>query len=540
MTSSINPNNIDGNYPVAGVPNNTQGFRDNFTNIQTNFQYASDEITELQNKSVLKAAITGSTLDNNMNDNLIYAVKLQDVSWTLVNVTATSGTIPIDYSAGEYQQINTTGSVSVNFTNWPESGSVGSMKVAFNITNTAYTVTFPAAVSQGLYGIEGISPGTAGVSNTITFSNTGNYAFEFITPDGGATIWIFDLSRPMNRFNAPVIIDSTANSTSTTSGSLQVAGGVGVLGNVNIGGNLVTYTSTGNIAFSAMTTGFVSLNVPSVPGNVGGALNIVGSANDSYQPVLNTGSMLHVTGNDGVSSRVTIDAFGTSVSPVFTVRNARGTAASPTATQSGDILARYTFSGWGTTGYVLDTGNIAPTGIDAVALQTFTDSVSGSALKFYTAPIGSKVKTLSANVTANVTTFPANVSATGNVIVSGSAGVALVDGGTVGYGTGSGGTVTQGGNKSTGVTLNKPSGEITMAATNLAAAASVSFTLTNSTIGARDVMIINLVGGGTVGAYFFGANCTTGSAVVTVSNRTAGTLGEALVLRYVVIKGSVT
>ena len=69
MTSSINPNNIDGNYPVAGQPNNTQGMRDNFTNIKTNFQYAEDEITDLQSKVVLKQALTGTTLDNNMNDN---------------------------------------------------------------------------------------------------------------------------------------------------------------------------------------------------------------------------------------------------------------------------------------------------------------------------------------------------------------------------------------------------------------------------------------------------------------------------------------
>ena len=55
MTSQINPNNIDGNYPVAGQPNNTQGMRDNFTNTKTNFQYAEDEINDLQSKAILKS-----------------------------------------------------------------------------------------------------------------------------------------------------------------------------------------------------------------------------------------------------------------------------------------------------------------------------------------------------------------------------------------------------------------------------------------------------------------------------------------------------
>ena len=38
MTSAINPNNIDSAYPVAGQDNDSQGFRDNFTNIKTNFE----------------------------------------------------------------------------------------------------------------------------------------------------------------------------------------------------------------------------------------------------------------------------------------------------------------------------------------------------------------------------------------------------------------------------------------------------------------------------------------------------------------------
>ena len=191
MTSQINPNNIDGNYPVAGVPNNTQGFRDNFTNTSTNFQYAADEITALQTNAVFKSALTGATLDNNMNDNLIYAVKLQDVSYTYVPITTTSGSVNVDYSAGQYQYVSTTGSISLNFSNWPTSGSAGIVQLAINITNTAYTVTLPAAVTLGIVGIQGIS------SNVITFDATGTYQFQFTTTDGGTTVTVYDLNRPL-------------------------------------------------------------------------------------------------------------------------------------------------------------------------------------------------------------------------------------------------------------------------------------------------------------------------------------------------------
>ena len=257
MTSAINPDNIDGNYPVAGVPNNTQGFRNNFTNTQTNFRFAAQEITDLQSKAILKAPLSGTTLDNNMNGNPITDVKLNDVSYTYLPVAATSGSIVIDYSAAAYQQINVFGNVSLSFTNWPAAGSAGTIRVGFNITNTAFTVTLPATVTQGIQAIEGVSPGTPGVSNTITFSEVGNYAFEFTSVDEGANIWVFDDSRPSPFFTNDVLIESNTVSTSASTGALVVEGGVGVAGNLNVAGNIV-----GNIQLTGVNvTGNVSANV---------------------------------------------------------------------------------------------------------------------------------------------------------------------------------------------------------------------------------------------------------------------------------------
>ena len=62
MTSNINPNNIDTTYPIAGQDNDSQGFRDNFTNVKTNFEYAETEIDDLQAKGIFKSALTGTTL----------------------------------------------------------------------------------------------------------------------------------------------------------------------------------------------------------------------------------------------------------------------------------------------------------------------------------------------------------------------------------------------------------------------------------------------------------------------------------------------
>ena len=109
----------------------------------------------------------------------------------------------------------------------------------------------------------------------------------------------------------------------------------------------------------------------------------------------------------------------------------------------------------------------------------------------------------------------------------------------IGYAAGAQGTVTQATNKGTGVTLNKSAGKITMNAASLAGGAAVTFTLTNSTISANDVVIVNVSGGGTAGAYWpYVSSMTTGSAVIGLWNSTGGPLAEAVVLNFAIIHGA--
>jgi len=106
-----------------------------------------------------------------------------------------------------------------------------------------------------------------------------------------------------------------------------------------------------------------------------------------------------------------------------------------------------------------------------------------------------------------------------------------------GYITGEGGTVTQAPSvKTNTVTLNKKCGRITMHNASLAAATTVTFTLTNSTIAATDLLVLNHVSGGTAGAYLLNAQAAAGSASINVRNVTAGALSEAIVIGFAVIK----
>lgn len=108
----------------------------------------------------------------------------------------------------------------------------------------------------------------------------------------------------------------------------------------------------------------------------------------------------------------------------------------------------------------------------------------------------------------------------------------------VGYGSGAGGTATQATSKSTGVTLNKICGEITMNNATLNRETAVSFTLTNSAIAATDVVVVNIKSGATANAYNVAVTAVAaGSCRIQLHNLLGGTdLSEAVVLNFAVIK----
>lgn len=109
----------------------------------------------------------------------------------------------------------------------------------------------------------------------------------------------------------------------------------------------------------------------------------------------------------------------------------------------------------------------------------------------------------------------------------------------IGYATGTGGTVTQATSKSTGCTLNKIVGAVTMNSAALADATTVSFQLTNSLIAAPDMVLAIHSSAGTGGAYLVWADRVgSGSCYINVRNVSGGSLSEAIVLTVMVLKGA--
>ncbi len=153
----------------------------------------------------------------------------------------------------------------------------------------------------------------------------------------------------------------------------------------------------------------------------------------------------------------------------------------------------------------------------AQAQSTVTNLTADLALK---APLASPAFTGTA-------TFAA-ITATGSITSTG---------GLIGYGAG--GVVTQATSKATAVTLNKPTGEITLNAAALAAGAIVTFTLNNSFVAVGDMILTAHHSGGTVGPYLINARVTgAGVASIAVRNTSAASLSEAIVVKFFVLKST--
>ena len=160
--------------------------------------------------------------------------------------------------------------------------------------------------------------------------------------------------------------------------------------------------------------------------------------------------------------------------------------------------------------------------------QTSIAGITGTLAQFNTAVTDADLApTASPTFTGTITA--AAIAASGNVSSSG---------GGIGYATGNGGTVTQATSKSTAVTCDKRVCSITLNNANLTAGSTATFTFNNSTVSAEDAIVCTHHATGTFAAYTINCRATgAGTASVAVRNNTSGTLGEAIVIKAVVLDG---
>ena len=179
--------------------------------------------------------------------------------------------------------------------------------------------------------------------------------------------------------------------------------------------------------------------------------------------------------------------------------------------------------------------NVAITG-GSISGVTFSGSFTGLTLVESTTLTGTTT-TNGGNLRLNGNTL-SSTNTDGNILLDPDGTGEIQHAAKAGYAVGTGGTVTQATSKSTGVTLNKVCGKITMHNAQLNRVTSVTFTLTNSFIAATDVVVVNIASGATAGAYTVTVEViAAGSCNISLHNLLTGSdLSEAVVLNFAVIK----
>jgi hypothetical protein len=352
------------------------------------------------------------------------------------------------------------------------------LSVNLFVPGSGFNITVPTPVSNDQWML--LQPAGTLATGTITLPlNTG-------VPDG-----------------TTVLITTTQEITSLTialNGASAIYGGVTFLG---------AGTATA-IRFYQPTNSWYQINADAVYGaNVQAFLATPSSANlrAAMTDETGTGSLVFATSPTLISP-----ALGTPTALVGT--NITGTAAGLTA---GNVTTNANL-----TGAITSVGNAASLGsfTSAQLLAALTDETGTGANVFANTP------TLVTPVIGAAT--GTSLSTTGNQVITST--------GKHGYATGSGGVVTQLTDKATAVTLSKSTGQITLAGAALLPATTVSFTLTNTVIEAGDILIMNHISGGTAGSYLLNAQSAAGSASINVRNISLGSLSEAIVIAFAVIK----
>ena len=411
--STINTNGINVNYPVPGINNNSQGFRDNFAAIRTNLNTAGNEITDLQNKVVVKSALANSTVNNDMANTLISNALTRSFRASTFNLgNALSGVVSVNVSLGDVQYGTIAGNTTIQFTGWAPTSTQSNVQLQLAVSNNLAVLSFPSQVTDGVITLENY----ANIANTNTVTvpyGVTQLDYRFSTLDCGNTITVEPFNN--NRIASQV---QTRNVTPTGAqgdmvGDIAVSTGVNQL--TITSSNASDYLNTANtvqlytdmpIVFTGVTmeanitvgTTYYVRNVSAntyftVSSTLGGAnVNLAGNASPTIPMYANPVSYVYVCTDDYNSTEYVKSTTATNSSGNVTLNNTTSLANnSPiifTGTTFGGITANtvYYIKAIGTGGNI----TISQSRTNGVADTVFTlTTASGTCVA--TAYVGSDI-----------------------------------------------------------------------------------------------------------------------------------------------------
>jgi len=318
MTSQINTNGIDVNYPVPGQNNSSQGFRDNFAQIRTQLNTGANEITDLQSKVVVKAALNNSTLNNDMGNTLISNASTRGFRATTYNLgNALAGTVVVDVNRADVQFGALQGNVVLSFGNWAPTNTQSNVVLRLTFANAAGTpayISLPDSCvsSNNNFGVT-LLENYANVNGTATLSAPANaniVELRFSTIDCGNTVTAEPVNRPYQSTEVQTRNIPPTGLPGDVNGTIAVGTSVGQL-------DVTSTVGTGNYVVVASTTGLYT------------DLPIVFTGNtDSSNSNVDAGTTYYVKAVANVTHFTISDSAGTEINVGSSTQDFKGNPAS--------------------------------------------------------------------------------------------------------------------------------------------------------------------------------------------------------------------
>ena len=363
MASNINPNNIDATFPVAGQDNDTQGFRNNYLGIQTNFTTASQEITALQ--------VSVNNVQSSLYANAKVAAYMPSYLSTFAgNIGALTilGNLTIKGYLYSTQTITTISTNLVANSGYPTTSA-----------NTGALQIWGGAYISGNANIGGYV-----VANSIV-SGYGTSANITIDPDGAG-----DVVFPSN---TELWVYSTNQATSAYTGAIRSFGGIGIQGNIYTAANI---TASGNATITGnLSSGNVNTDKVIATGNIVGA-NIFLSGTVFYA----NGDQYFSYGNANVTAYIPTDTY---ISGLVTTINSNIVGANAAIVSANSAVVTYVNTRISTADSNLTTAN--------TGMKTYVDNKTSYGNIYMAGPGANLYIIGNATVTSNLVV--------GNLIVQG-------------------------------------------------------------------------------------------------------------------------
>ena len=185
-SNDINTGGIDTAYPVAGQDNDSQGFRDNFSNIKQAVDDAKSAI------ATLEGTAPSTQSDNDFNDNVISKVILRDSALKAPSAETLAGETNVDYTAGHYRRlICTTEKPDTNtvvIQNFAPAEALSHMMLEVRSNNTSQKFLNFSTPSGNIL----TDTSNLDLSSDFDMTDTNaKYIFEVWSPDQGANIFVY-------------------------------------------------------------------------------------------------------------------------------------------------------------------------------------------------------------------------------------------------------------------------------------------------------------------------------------------------------------